>query len=90
MAGYKFMNESLKINDRVRALLKELTIDEKLGRLTTYSQPVERLGLKGFPVVRSFIPFAVCTIDSFARYGAQPVFALRIYACIIYDPEKKR
>lgn len=60
MAGYKFMNESLKINDRVRALLKELTIDEKLGMLTTYSQPVERLGLKGFPVGTEVARGLVC------------------------------
>lgn len=41
-----FRNENLSIEDRVEALIGELTIEEKFGLLSSTQQPVERLGIK--------------------------------------------
>ncbi len=60
MAEYKFKDTSLSIDERVRLLLSELTLDEKLGMLTTYNMPVERLGLKGFPIGAEVARGLVC------------------------------
>ncbi len=48
MAEYRFRDKNLNIDERTEALLKELTLDEKLGMLGTWQRPIERLGLKGF------------------------------------------
>ena len=46
MFRFKFQDNSLPIDERVNALLKELTIDEKLSLLTCKQQSVERLEIK--------------------------------------------
>lgn len=50
MAEFRFRDKSLTIDQRVTALLEELTLDEKLSLLSTFQPPVERLGLKGFGI----------------------------------------
>lgn len=48
MAEHRFLDETLSFDERVRALLDELTLDEKLGLLTTHMNAVPRLGIKEF------------------------------------------
>lgn len=45
MYQYKFRDITLPVDERVNALLKELTLDEKLTLITYKQQPVPRLGL---------------------------------------------
>ena len=40
-----YLDPSVPINDRVRDLIARLTLDEKLGLVTTRNRPVERLGM---------------------------------------------
>lgn len=42
---YPFQNSALKAEERVQDLLSRLTLDEKIGMLSTHQQPVERLGI---------------------------------------------
>lgn len=42
---YPFQDESLTARERAADLLSRLTIDEKIGMLTTHNLPVERLGV---------------------------------------------
>ncbi len=46
MPDYKFLDKSLSFDERTAALLKELTLEEKLGLLTTHMNAVPRLGIK--------------------------------------------
>ena len=48
MSDYKFRDTSLDIDERTAALLGELTLDEKLGLLTTHMNAVPRLGINEF------------------------------------------
>lgn len=41
-----FRNDKLTIEERVNSLIGELTIDEKIGLLSSTQQPIERLGIK--------------------------------------------
>ena len=46
MLQFKFQDSSLPIDERVKALLGELTLDEKLSMLTTRQKAVPSLGIK--------------------------------------------
>lgn len=56
--GNVFRNCKLSIEDRVKALLEELTLEEKVGMLCSHQKGVERLGIKdceiGTEVARGF------------------------------------
>ena len=41
-----FRDENLCIEDRVKSLIGELTVEEKFGLLSSAQQPIERLGIK--------------------------------------------
>ena len=61
MSGYKFMNESLNINERVRALLRELTLDEKLLQtLIILNELGSGQGSDGF-----FVQLSLIALDDF-------------------------
>ncbi len=55
----KFRDASLPMEQRVRELLKILTIEEKAGLLATHMMPIERLGIKewfvGAEVARGYV-----------------------------------
>ncbi len=42
---YPFQNQELNAEERVRDLLARLTLEEKIGLLSTHQSPVERLGI---------------------------------------------
>ena len=48
MPEHKFLNKTLSFDERTKALLDELTLDEKLGLLTTHMNEIPRLGIKEF------------------------------------------
>ena len=48
MPENRFRDTSLDFDERVAALLAELTTEEKLGLLTTHMNAVPRLGIKEF------------------------------------------
>ena len=45
MHQFKFQDSSLPVDERVKALLAELTLDEKLTLLTTHQKAIPRLGI---------------------------------------------
>ncbi len=67
MADFKFMDTSLDIDQRTRALLEELTLDEKLTMLTTHMTAVPRLGIKDFGIGAEVARGLVCRGNSFGE-----------------------
>ena len=55
----KWKNTALSMEERTRALMSELTLEEKIGLLSTHQLPVERLGIKewfvGAEVARGYV-----------------------------------
>ncbi|MCR4580660.1 MAG: hypothetical protein K5681_09980 [Treponema sp.] len=41
-----FTDPTKPIEERINSLIKELTVDEKIGLLTGHQAPIERLGIK--------------------------------------------
>ena len=60
MPDYKFHDTSLDIDERTAALLGELTLDEKLGLLTTHMNAVPRLGINEFRIGAEVARGLVC------------------------------
>lgn len=50
MPKYKFQDISLSVDERVNALLEELTLDEKLLLITSVQKEITRLGIKPFKI----------------------------------------
>lgn len=63
MAEYRFLDEKLTFDERVDALLDELTLDEKLSLLTTHMNEVPRLGIKEFLIGTEVARGLVCRGD---------------------------
>ena len=63
MAEYRFLDEKLTFDERVDALLDELTLDEKLSLLTTHMNEVPRLGIKEFWIGAEVARGLVCRDD---------------------------
>ena len=57
---YRFQNKELGIDERVKALLEELALEEKLTLLTTRQQAVPRLGLREFVIGTEVARGLVC------------------------------
>lgn len=57
---FKFQNRELSTDERVKALLEELTLDEKLTMLTTGQKAVPRLGLREFHIGTEVARGLVC------------------------------
>jgi len=50
MPQFSFRNTALSFDERVRALLEELTLDEKLKLITCRQQEIPRMGIKAFNI----------------------------------------
>ena len=50
MPKYKFQDTSLSVDERVNALLEELTLDEKMLLITSVQKGIPRLGIKPFKI----------------------------------------
>lgn len=50
MPKFKFQDVSLSVDERVNALLEELTLDEKLLLITSVQKEIPRLGIKEFKI----------------------------------------
>ncbi len=50
MRQFKFQDTTLAVDERVKALLKELTLDEKLLLITRRQEAIERLGIKALKI----------------------------------------
>lgn len=50
MPQFRFQDSALPTDERVKALLEELTLDEKLLLITTSQQEIPRLGIKAFNI----------------------------------------
>lgn len=86
MAEHRFLDETLSFDERVRALLDELTLDEKLGLLTTHMNAVPRLGIKEFWIGAEVARGLVCRDD---KNGEAPttVFPEPFGLAATFDPD---
>ncbi len=59
MQNSRFRDKSLTLRDRISDLLSQLTIEEKIGMLSSHHKPVERLGIRewhvGCEAARGFV-----------------------------------
>ncbi len=60
MADFRFLDTTLTFDERVTALLEELTLEEKIGLIHTRMAAVPRLGLKEFTVGAEVARGLVC------------------------------
>ncbi len=67
MADFKFMDTTLDFDQRTRALLDELTLDEKTTMLTTHMAAVPRLGIKDFHIGTEVARGLVCRGEGFGE-----------------------
>lgn len=63
MPDHRFQDTSLSFDERTKALLEELTEDEKLSLLTTHMNAVPRLGLQEFWIGAEVARGLVCRDD---------------------------
>lgn len=86
MAEYRFLDETLSFDERVKSLLDELTLDEKLGLLTTHMNAVPRLGIKEFWIGAEVARGLVCRDD---KNGEAPttVFPEPFGLAATFDPD---
>ena len=85
---FRFQNRDLSTDERVKALLEELTLEEKLTMLTTRQQAVPRLGLREFTVGTEVARGLVCR----GEFGEEPstVFPEPFGLAATFDPELMR
>lgn len=69
MAEFRFLDTSLTFDERVTALLEELTLEEKLSLIHTGMAEVPRLGIKAFGIGAEVARGLVCRSDS---WGERP------------------
>lgn len=67
MADFSFLDTSLSFDERARALLEELTLEEKLSLIHTKMAEVPRLGIKAFGIGAEVARGLVCRGDSFGE-----------------------
>jgi beta-glucosidase len=60
MSDFRFKDNSLSFDERVEALLRELTLDEKISLVQTRQRAVPRLGIKEFTIGAEVARGLVC------------------------------
>lgn len=85
MHQFKFQDTSLPIDERVNALLKELTLDEKLLLITSNQQAIPRLGINACAIGTEAARGLVCRGD----FGEAPttVFPEPFGLAASFDPD---
>lgn len=88
---YKFQDTSLSFDERVKALLEELTLDEKLLLITYRQREIPRLGIKAVKIGSEAARGLVCRSDPRDEYlfGTAPttVFPEPFGLAATFDPE---
>lgn len=91
MLQFKFQDSSLPVDERVRALLSELTTDEKLLLLTTHQKAIPRLGIKPCKIGIEAARGLVCrsASDDDVDFGEAPttVFPEPFGLAASFDPD---
>lgn len=77
---WKFRDVSLPLEERIDALLAELTVDEKLGQINYRSEGIPRLGIPPYVWWNE-------ALHGVARSGAATVFPQAIAMAATFDPE---
>lgn len=91
MHQFKFQDSSLPIDERVKALLNELTLDEKLTLLTTQQKAVPRLGISSCKIGTEAARGLICrsSSDDEIDFGEAPttVFPEPFGLAASFDPD---
>ena len=91
MLQFKFQDSSLPVDERVKALLGELTLDEKLTLLTTNQKAIPRLGIKACKIGTEAARGLVCrsASDDEVQFGEAPstVFPEPFGLAASFDPD---
>ena len=61
---FTFRDSSLSLEERVNSLIKELTLEEKIGLLTYRQREIPRLGIKALKIGSEAARGLVCRSDS--------------------------
>ena len=75
-----YKDTSLSAEERAEALVKELTLEEKVAMMVDASTPVERLGIKEYNWWNE-------ALHGVARSGVATVFPMPIGMAASFDPE---
>lgn len=88
MAEYRFMDKTLSFDERVNALIEELTLEEKLLLISSHQGAIPRLGLKEMHIGAEVARGLVCRGD----FGEAPttVFPEPFGLAATFDPEVMR
>lgn len=86
MAEFKFKDTSLSFDERAEALIKELTLDEKLQLICSHQGEIPRLGIKEMYIGAEVARGLVCRSD---KWGEAPttVFPEPFGLAATFDPE---
>ena len=91
MLQFKFQDSSLPIDERVKALLGELTLDEKLLLITTQQKAIPRLGIEACRIGAEAARGLVCrsSSDDEVQFGEAPstVFPEPFGLAASFDPD---
>ncbi len=67
MAEFRFLDTSLSFDERAKALLEELTLEEKLSLIHTHMAEIPRLGVKSFGIGAEVARGLVCRGHDFGE-----------------------
>lgn len=91
MHQFKFQDSSLPVDERVKALLNELTLDEKLQLITTCQKAIPRLGIAACRIGTEAARGLVCrsSSDDEVDFGETPttVFPQPFGLAASFDPD---
>lgn len=91
MRQFKFQDTTLPVDERVKALLKELTLDEKLLLITRRQEAISRLGIKALKIGTEAARGLVCRSEDGddLMFGEAPttVFPEPFGLAATFDPD---
>lgn len=91
MHQFKFQDSSLSVDERAKALLSELTLEEKITLLTTHQKAIPRLGIEACKIGTEAARGLVCrsASDDEVNFGEAPstVFPEPFGLAASFDPD---